>query len=125
MVITMSLQAQLNKQALNMLPKVSSALIDATYYDQMHHAAITMICDSYKPLIEMSAQELNDFDEMVVGVFREREWVGVHPERFRFDQGSLFEYNKDSNAYIHCFRQAGCNTKQKAINEYLSQSGEQ
>jgi hypothetical protein len=39
-------------------------------------------------------------------------------DKYRFDNGSLYEFDKESNAYIHCYRRAGCNTKKKAINEY-------
>lgn len=39
-------------------------------------------------------------------------------EQYRFQNGSLFEYNKDDNSYVHCYRRAGADTKAKAIKEY-------
>lgn len=39
-------------------------------------------------------------------------------EQFRFQNGSLYEYSKESNAYIHCYRRAGLRNKQQAISEY-------
>ena len=39
-------------------------------------------------------------------------------EKYRFENGSLFEYDKDSNSYIHCFKNAFCTTKKEAIKEY-------
>ena len=42
-------------------------------------------------------------------------------EQYRFENGSRFEYDADSNAYIHCYRRAGCNSKKQAIAEYEEQ----
>jgi|GEM_PF-4200914 len=39
-------------------------------------------------------------------------------EQYRFENGSLYEYDEDSNAYIHCYKNAFCNTKAKAIRAY-------
>ena len=39
-------------------------------------------------------------------------------EQYRFENGSLFEYDKNSNAYIHCYKNAFCNTKAKAVKAY-------
>lgn len=43
-------------------------------------------------------------------------------DKYRFENGSLFEYDEDAKAYIHCYRRAGCNTKRKAIKEYEEES---
>lgn len=42
-------------------------------------------------------------------------------EKYRFQQGSLYEYDENLHAYIHCFKQAGINTKIAAIREYEKQ----
>jgi hypothetical protein len=43
-------------------------------------------------------------------------------EQYRFEYGSLYEYDEESNAYIHIFKQAGCNNKRDAIREYEKQT---
>lgn len=117
----MSIQAQLNTQAINMLPKVKEVMQGARYKDSMYHSTLNMILDASKCLEDMTKEELESFQNLVLEYFEEREWVGEHPEQFRFDKGSLYEYDKTSDAYIHCFKQVGCNTKHKAIAEYLKQ----
>ena len=42
-------------------------------------------------------------------------------EQYRFQQGSLYEYDEESHAYIHCYKRVGCNTKRQAIKEYEEQ----
>ena len=39
-------------------------------------------------------------------------------EQYRFENGSLYKYDKESNAYIHCYKNAFDNTKAKAIKAY-------
>lgn len=39
-------------------------------------------------------------------------------EQYRFETGSLYEYDNDSNSYIHCYKNAFANTKAKAIRAY-------
>lgn len=39
-------------------------------------------------------------------------------EKYRFETGSLYEYNKESNAYICVWTNAYDNTKKKAIKSY-------
>ena len=38
--------------------------------------------------------------------------------QYRFENGSLFEYDAESNAYIHCYRRTGCTTMKTAVKEY-------
>ena len=40
------------------------------------------------------------------------------PEKYRFENGSLFEYNELQNAYIHCYKNAFNNTRAKAVAAY-------
>ncbi len=42
-------------------------------------------------------------------------------EQYRFINASLYEYDVDSNSYIHVFKQANCRTKARAIREYKEQ----
>lgn len=39
-------------------------------------------------------------------------------EKYRFELGSLYEYSKAHQAYIHCWKNAFDNTKSKAIKSY-------
>lgn len=39
-------------------------------------------------------------------------------EQYRFTLGSLYEYDEDSNSYIHCFKDAFVKTKKTAIKRY-------
>ncbi len=43
-------------------------------------------------------------------------------EKYRFENGSLFEYDKESNSYIHCFKHAMYTTKNQAIAAYEGHS---
>jgi len=42
-------------------------------------------------------------------------------EQYRFQQGSLYEFDKEAHAYIHCYKRSGCTTKKQAIEEYEEQ----
>lgn len=120
----MSVQVQSNKLPINMLSRVSAALKDARHYDQMNHAATQLICNSLKPISSMNKDEIEILEDEVLDYFESREWLGEHPNRFRFESGSLFEYDKTSRAYIHCLKQAGCTTEKDAVSEYLKQLSE-
>jgi hypothetical protein len=39
-------------------------------------------------------------------------------DKYRFETGTLFEYNAEQNAYIACFTDYRANTKTKAIKAY-------
>lgn len=39
-------------------------------------------------------------------------------EQYRFTNGSLYEYDADSNSYIHCYKDAFVTTKKTAIKRY-------
>ena len=39
-------------------------------------------------------------------------------DKYRFDRGSLYEYCKKSDAYIHCYKSARVKTKQAAVRAY-------
>lgn len=39
-------------------------------------------------------------------------------EQYRFQNGSLYEYDVRNNSYIHCYRSADASTKAKAILKY-------
>ena len=38
--------------------------------------------------------------------------------KYRFETGTLFEYNEEQNAYVACFTDYRANTKAKAIKAY-------
>jgi hypothetical protein len=39
-------------------------------------------------------------------------------KQYRFQTGTLFEYNEEQNAYVACFTDYRANTKAKAIKAY-------
>jgi len=42
-------------------------------------------------------------------------------EKYRFENGSLFEYDEESNAYYHVYKSANAKTKAQAVREYESE----
>lgn len=40
--------------------------------------------------------------------------------KYRFENGSLYEYIEDQNAYVHCYKNARKTTKRAAIKAYES-----
>ena len=42
-------------------------------------------------------------------------------EKYRFINGSLYKYDKGSNSYIHCYKNAYCKTKKSAVKAYEEQ----
>jgi len=52
--------------------------------------------------------------------------IGVNRmNKYRFENGSLFEYSEKSNAYIFCFKDYTCTTKKEAIKEYENNDREE
>ena len=45
----------------------------------------------------------------------------MEDKKYKFETGSLYKYDEETNSYIHVFNQAGCDTKKKAIREYEEQ----
>jgi len=39
-------------------------------------------------------------------------------EQYRFNSGSLYEYDESAGAYIHCYRSVKAKTKRQAIAAY-------
>lgn len=56
------IQHYFNKQALEMLPTTYSYIQSSNR--SSHHSSVILnkICNSYKPLLQMSDKELNEFD---------------------------------------------------------------
>jgi len=73
----MSIQAQLNNQALSMLPKVSAAITNANQVesDQMQGKALREIMNSTPCLDDMSPDELSKFDNDLISSFKYNEWI--------------------------------------------------
>lgn len=61
----MSIQSQLNNDALAMLPQTFSAIKQAKQFesDQMQSLALRLICNSSPCLDDMSENQLKDFDQ--------------------------------------------------------------
>jgi hypothetical protein len=67
----MSIQGKLNQQAISMLPKSKQYIDSSNDYiaNEFSQIAIRWICDSLTPLTQMSAAELQDFDNQLVDTF--------------------------------------------------------
>ena len=39
-------------------------------------------------------------------------------EQYRFENGSLYEYDEEANAYLHVYKSAGAKTKAQAVYAY-------
>lgn len=73
----MSIQGQLNNQAMDLIPLVQNAISSADDFDanQMLHSALRGMMDSDKPIDDMSSDEINEFQEGLIGYFKHMNWM--------------------------------------------------
>lgn len=73
----MSLQSQLNNQAISMLPMISAAISKAKDFEanQMKNKALQEIGNSKPSISEMSKEQLQTFQAKLIGVFKHNEWM--------------------------------------------------
>jgi len=67
----MSIQGTFNQQAISLLPKSKQYIDSSNDYiaNEFSQIAIRSICDSLTPLTQMSAAELQDFDNQLLDTF--------------------------------------------------------
>lgn len=74
----MSIQGILNQQALELLPRVYEQIQNEKEQfnrDQMRHAALREIMNSYKPVAEMDETERSTFEQDLLTSFKEKGWL--------------------------------------------------
>lgn len=117
----MTTQYEINKKHLLSMLKVQKAMFSSKYEESMLHSALTIMKDHSSLVQNMNDVEKQLLEEIIIEYFNERQWIGEHPSAFRFDKGSLFKFDEESDAYIHCFKRVGCNTEAKAIAGYFEE----
>ena len=67
----MSIQGIMNQQAINLLPRIKAIIDSSSDYDanQRRNAALGLINNSVKPVVEMTATEINAFEDSVSEYF--------------------------------------------------------
>jgi len=73
----MSIQAQLNNQALSMLPKISSAISNSESFEsnQMYCSAIKACLNTQPCLDDKTPEQLAEFDADMVDYFKKMGWI--------------------------------------------------
>jgi hypothetical protein len=123
----MGLQASMNQNAVDMLPKIKAAIEAADGFDanQMKCSIIRGCLNTSPSLVEKTLAQLEAFQDDFIEYFKRQGWLVEQPaaDQFRFQNGSLYEYDSDQHDYVHCFKNAFCNTKKKAIGAYFEMTG--
>ena len=67
----MSIQGIMNQQAIDLLPRIKAIIGSSSDHDanQRRNAALRLISDSVKPIVEMTATELSAFEDSVIERF--------------------------------------------------------
>lgn len=77
------------------------------------------LADAIARAIEINAEYQPSFGVQVESEDGETLWDSEESEnQYRFENGSLYRYDADSNAYIHCFRSIYAETEEDAIRMY-------
>ena len=73
----MSIQSQLNQDAIEMLPLVKAAIANAGTFEgnQMHCYTIRECLNSQTPIAFMSGSELQEFQNNLLDVFNKNNWL--------------------------------------------------
>jgi hypothetical protein len=73
----MSIQAQLDAQAINKLPKIKSIINNSDNFlaNQIKRATIRAAIDSYVAIDSMSDKQLNQFQDGLVAAFKYKKWI--------------------------------------------------
>ena len=73
----MSIQAKLNNESLQALPKLYIQILHAPAYErnQMICKTLHLININMTPLIEMDQNELENFEDCIINNFKMREWL--------------------------------------------------
>ena len=67
----MSIQGIMNQQAIDLLPRIKAIIGSSSDHDanQRRNAALRLISDSVKPIVEMTATEITAFEDSVSEYF--------------------------------------------------------
>ncbi len=68
---------------------------------------------------DVALEDLRDMQHVMVSELEPT--TSNEVEKYRFQTGSLYEYDEEKDAYIHVFKNAFCTTKKSAIREYENQ----
>jgi hypothetical protein len=73
----MSIQSELDQQAINLLSKVSQAIADANKFEsnQMRCYALRAINNTRSCLADKTESEINTFDTNLIKLFKEKNWI--------------------------------------------------
>ncbi len=73
----MSIQATFNAQSLAHLPRIVHIINNAKEFEanQMQYKALEWMGTTIKPVNEMSAEEIASFEDTLIHVFKDREWL--------------------------------------------------
>lgn len=77
------------------------------------------LADAIARAIEINAEYQPSFGVQVEDESGDTIWDSEETEnQYRFENGSLYRYDADSNAYVHCFRSIYAETEEDAIRMY-------
>lgn len=73
----MSIQAALNADSMNSVPKIKEVIANADSFEanQMEQKTLRAMMDSPKPVVDMSSEELEQFQTELLDVFKHYEWI--------------------------------------------------
>lgn len=73
----MSLQSQLDQEAIDMLPKIKSEIAKAAFEEAnaMRLKTLQYCMNSSKAIIDMNSKELEEFQDDLLEIFKYREWI--------------------------------------------------
>ena len=73
----MSIQSQLNNEAINCLPKIKTLIENAASFEanQMSNYANNEMMNSYKSVNSMTSEELDSFQCEIIETFKFKDWI--------------------------------------------------
>ena len=73
----MSIQAALNADSMNGVPKIKEVIANADSFEanQMEQRTLRAMMDSSKPVVDMSSEELEQFQTELLDVFKHYDWI--------------------------------------------------
>ncbi len=73
----MSIQAALNADSMNSVPKIKEAIANADPFEanQMEQQTLSAMMNSPKPIINMSDDELEQFQTNLIALFKQHNWL--------------------------------------------------
>lgn len=71
----MSIQSQLNNEAINMLPKIKKLIAESEHADILFQSTLQKCMNSRVAISDMNGEELNRFQDNVIGCFIHNDWI--------------------------------------------------